>query len=120
MSLSTLKVYREALRATRIAFHNDITVLKAARLQIKQEIKQSKNQNQSNDEIQIGLQKLKDINKFLIENLVQGEKQNNGKYLLNFHDKIELGDNETIKQNHKEKMGSLSNAKTVKLSKDAR
>ncbi|KAK6460163.1 mitochondrial zinc maintenance protein 1, mitochondrial [Scheffersomyces coipomensis] len=108
--------YRNALRATKIAFRQDIPVLTESRLQIKQGFKQ--HQSLTNiEQIEQEITKINDISKFLIQNIVQGEKQDDGKYYLNFHEKTELGDNETIKQGNKDNMGSLAGAKGSKVKK---
>lgn len=56
------------------------------------------------------------VSKFLVENIVQGEMQENGRYMLNFHEKTELGDNESIKQGNLA-FGTLAGAKGSKLKK---
>ncbi|KAI5959071.1 MZM1 [Candida pseudojiufengensis] len=109
MSLTTKQAYRQALKSINTVFKNDYPILNAAKQQIKTEI--YKNSNLKNEsEINEAITKLKEISKFLISNLVQGELKSDGKYFLNFHDKIELGDNESIKLN-KNEMGSLSGKK---------
>lgn len=70
------------------------------------------NKNSANADEDID--KLNEVSKFLVQNIVQGEKQGDGKYFLKFHDKTELGDNETIKQNNRVNMGSLAGSKAKK------
>jgi len=110
---AALSAYRNALRATRIAFANDIPVLAGARSQIKQGFLDSKDLTDSN-QIDEQITHLNDVSKFLVKNIVQGERQADGKYFLNFHEKTELGDNESIKQH---KLGSLSGKKCSDLKK---
>lgn len=107
MSSRALLAYRAALRAARISFQQDNDVLLAARKQIRDGFEASRNSDNAEEEIV----KMNEISKFLVLNIVQGEKQGDGKYFLKFHDQTELGDNETIKQNHKANMGSLAGAK---------
>ncbi|RCK67747.1 Mitochondrial zinc maintenance protein 1, mitochondrial [Candida viswanathii] len=106
---ATLSAYRNALRATRVAFRGDLPILHAARTKIKENII-DKAQLQDPTEIEEAVKQLNEVSKFLISNIVQGQKQQDGKYFLNFHEKTELGDNETIKQGKKE-MGSLAGKK---------
>lgn len=115
---SVLSAYRNALRATKVAFRQDLPIFQAARVQLKQGIRDNSNL-QAQPEIEEAVQKLNEVAKFLIQNIVQGEKQQDGKYFLNFHEKTELGDNETIKQGRKE-MGSLAGKKgsSIKSCKD--
>jgi complex III assembly factor LYRM7 len=110
---SARSAYRTALRATKLAFQGDEPILNAARLQIKQGF--HKNQDNSNiEQVTEEIGKLNEVSKFLTQNIVQGEKQGtDGKYLLKFHDKTELGDNDTIKQK-KSDLGSLAGAKAKK------
>lgn len=111
----SLKAYRTALRATQIAFKQDLPVLRAARLQIKDGMIKNKDlpEAQANEEIE----KLNEISKFLVKNIVQG-KMTDGKYFLNFHEQTELGDNETIKQGKKhDEMGSLVGKKGSSIKK---
>lgn len=101
-----LQAYRGALRATKLSFAQDNQVLLAARKQIRDGFEANRTCDNAEEEIT----KLNDVSQFLIKNIVQGEKQDDGKYFLKFHDKTELGDNETIKQNNKADMGSLAGA----------
>jgi complex III assembly factor LYRM7 len=110
---AALSAYKNALRATKIAFANDIPILAGARSQIKQGFLDSKDLADSK-QIEDQITHLNDVSKFLIKNVVQGQKQPDGKYFLNFHEKTELGDNESIKQH---KLGSLSGKKCTDLKK---
>ena len=83
---SVLSAYRNALRATKVAFRQDLPILQAARVQLKQGIRDNSNL-QAQPEIEEAVQKLNEVAKFLIQNIVQGEKQQDGKYFLNFHEK---------------------------------
>lgn len=107
MSSRALLAYKAALRATRISFQQDNDILLAARKQIRDGFEASRNSDNADEEIK----KMNEISKFLVLNIVQGERQEDGKYFLKFHDQTELGDNETIKQSNKANMGSLAGAK---------
>ncbi|ONH69680.1 Mitochondrial zinc maintenance protein 1, mitochondrial [Cyberlindnera fabianii] len=90
-----LLAYRNALRATQIAFQ----VLAAARAEIKKGYYQPETKS-----VEERIQHLEDVSKFLLSNIVQGKKTESGKYHLNIHKYTELGDNETIKSPRKPTM----------------
>ncbi|CAK7913318.1 mitochondrial zinc maintenance protein 1, mitochondrial [[Candida] anglica] len=112
---AALSAYRTALRATRVAFKNDAEVLLASRAKIKQGF--FEDLEQGSQTVQEKIDNLNSVSKFLVQNIVQGEKKEDGQYFLNIHDKTELGDNETIKQK-KADMGSLAGAKATKRCSD--
>lgn len=114
MKNPALQAYRNSLKATFLAFKGDAEVLNASRLKIKQGILENK--SLQGDKCEEEINKLQEINKFLSQNLVQGQRQQNGKYYLNFHSGIELGDNETIKQGNKN-MGSLKGTGSSSIKK---
>lgn len=107
--MSAKLAYRNALKAINIAFKNDQPMLGAAKQQIRSGI-MSNAQLTKPDEVAEAVKKLDEVSKFIRHNLVQGKLQEDGRYFLDFHKEIELGDNETIK-NSKAEMGSLSGAK---------
>ncbi|CAK9437754.1 uncharacterized protein LODBEIA_P21320 [Lodderomyces beijingensis] len=107
--MSAKAAYKNALKSIHFVFKNDIPVQQAAKSQVKSEM-MAKSQLSDPHEIQEAVEKLNAVSKFLVQNLVQGELQSNGRYFLNFHDQTELGDNESIK-NSKSEMGSLSGAR---------
>lgn len=113
-NIRALGAYRNALRATRVAFKTDLPVLMAARTQIKQGFVDNKDLADQEQQ-QEAVNKMNEVSQFLIKNIVQGEKQEGDKYFLNFHERTELGDNETIKQS-KAEMGSLAGARVKKCS----
>ncbi|ODV81473.1 mitochondrial zinc maintenance protein 1, mitochondrial, partial [Suhomyces tanzawaensis NRRL Y-17324] len=118
MSTAAISAYRQALRATRLAFQNDIPVLSAARTQIRQGFDNHRSL-QEQEQIDEEIKKMNEISTFLVKNIVQGEKRvegNKDRYYLKFHDKTELGDNETIKQAGRANMGSLAGVKAKKCS----
>lgn len=103
-----LQAYRTALRATGKAFKGDTVVLTESRNKIKQEILGHKSLQSPEREEEIN--KLNEVSLFLRKNIVQGQRQDDGKYYLNFTPDTELGDNDTIKQSKKD-MGSLAGKK---------
>lgn len=110
-----LQAYRAALRSTRVAFSGDLEVLYASRAKIRQGFEEHRalaDPTQIEDEIN----KLNEVSQFLVKNIVQGERDKDGKYFLKFHENTELGDNETIKQGNKANLGSLAGAKVKKCS----
>lgn len=114
MSTSPLSAYRTALRATRIAFKADDFVMKAARDKIRAGFEEKRALTDP-ILIQEQVQNLSEVSTFLVRNLVQAVRQEDtGKYVVEFHDKIELGDNETIKMKNKASLGSLTGAKAKK------
>lgn len=112
--ISIRQAYKNALRATHVAFKGDTRVLDASRARIKQEIFNHK--DLSGEKLEEEINKLEEVSKFLIGNIVQGQRQDDGKYFLNFHQNTELGDNETIKQGKKADLGSLEGSKVKKCS----
>lgn len=110
-----LSAFRGALRATHTAFKGDPEVLSAARLQIREGFR--KHSNLAEEEARSEITKLNEVSQFLVKNIVQGTRDDkDGRYFLNFHEKTELGDNETIKQNNRANMGSLAGASVKKCS----
>lgn len=105
MSNIAKQSYRQALRATRIAFQQDLPMLLSARGQIKQGFVEGRTIPET--EAVEAIEKMNSVSKFLIENLVQGIRKTGERYELQFHDKTELGDNDSIK-NTKSEMGLLA------------
>lgn len=98
------KAYKESIRAMNFTFSNDIQSLHKSKLILKQtainpsEMKQKmfKDLPESKEDL---IKHLEDMNKILIQNVAQAQQKSKFKYELKMHDKIELGDNETIKEN---------------------
>ena len=98
------KAYKESIRAMSFTFFNDIQSLHKSKLILKQtaknpsEMKQKmfKDLPESKEDL---IKHLEDMNKILIQNVAQAQQKSKFKYELKMHDKIELGDNETIKEN---------------------
>lgn len=110
-----LQAYRTALRATRIAFNGDSVVLASARQRIRDGFETNRSLADK-QEIDNAVKDLNDVALFLVKNIVQGQPQEDGRYFLNFHEKTELGSNETIKQSNRANMGSLAGAKVRRCS----
>lgn len=106
---AALSAYRNALRATKLAFANDMPVLVGARNKIRDGFIENKHL-QDEEKIAEQIKHINEVTQFLTKNIVQGRMQEDGKYFLNFHEKTELGDNDSIKQS-KTEMGSLSGKK---------
>ncbi|GEQ71921.1 hypothetical protein JCM33374_g5607 [Metschnikowia sp. JCM 33374] len=115
MSNAALKAYRHALRATRVAFNGDTFMLSSARSKVKEGIVANRNLSDP-QETENAVKHLDEVAEFLVKNIVQGEKQKNDRYHLKFHEKTELGSNETIKQNSRANLGSLAGVKARKCS----
>ncbi|KAF7591097.1 Mitochondrial zinc maintenance protein 1, mitochondrial [Aspergillus hancockii] len=95
--LSARSAYRQLLRATRIAFHEDTRVLLAARQEARRNF---------DDHSRVGIDTPMQINhaievaNILKHNIVQGVKEEgkeSEKWELRIHDDIERGDNDSIK-----------------------
>lgn len=108
-----LSAYRSALRATKIAFTNDIPRLTAARAKIREEMGLEKSSTNPDLTPVQRIELLEQISEFLKHNIVQGVKNggNESRYTLNIHEETELGDNEEIKKN-KSRFGSGSSSMT--------
>ncbi|KAJ8145136.1 hypothetical protein OXX80_005178 [Metschnikowia pulcherrima] len=115
MSVSLSSAYRHALRATRVAFNGDNFMLLNARAKVKEGILENKHLTGA-EETEKAVKHLDEVAAFLVKNIVQGEKQKNDRYHLKFHEKTELGSNETIRQNSKVNLGSLAGVKVRKCS----
>lgn len=114
MKNPALQAYKNSLKATFLAFKGDTAVLTASRIKIKEGILENKHLTGTTCEEEIT--KLEEVSKFLTKNIVQGQRQEDGKYFLNFHSNTELGDNETIKQGNKN-LGSLKGTGSSSIKK---
>ncbi|KAJ5550600.1 Complex 1 LYR protein [Penicillium sp. DV-2018c] len=89
--------YRQLLRSTRIAFHNDLPVLAAARLEARNNFEKNRR-----PAVDTGMQinHAIEVANILRHNIVQGSRpqgDESAKWELNIHDEIERGDNDSIK-----------------------
>lgn len=96
-SLSALSAYRQVLRATRVAFRDDVRVMIAARQEARRNFDQNRRVG-----IDTGMQinHAVEVANLLRHNLVQGAREDGNeaaKWELRIHDEIERGDNDSIK-----------------------
>ncbi|OQE18760.1 hypothetical protein PENSTE_c017G03213 [Penicillium steckii] len=96
-SLSALSAYRQILRATRVAFRDDVRVMIAARQEARNNFDQNRRVG-----IDTGMQinHAIEVANLLRHNLVQGAREDGNeaaKWELRIHDEIERGDNDSIK-----------------------
>ncbi|KAF7959695.1 hypothetical protein EAE96_001308 [Botrytis aclada] len=93
-----LAAYRHLLRATRVAFNEDITVLTSARKQARSTFLSNRSLAPESPESVAAIAHAEDVAQFLRRNVVQGQKvEGDEKYKLNIHEDTERGDNDTIK-----------------------
>lgn len=107
--------YRHLLRATRIAFDGDYTLLHAARVQARSGFDSLSSLDPSSEEAQKHIQHAEGVATILRHNLVQGQQVEGSDAIstmkfcrdcdnhtdhfieLNIHKEIERGDNDTVK-----------------------
>ncbi|KAB2577104.1 hypothetical protein BFW01_g2310 [Lasiodiplodia theobromae] len=94
-----LAAYRSILRATRLAFQGDASVLSAARMKARDDFDAQRSLDPDSEDAKKAVTHANDVAKFLRENVVQGQANDNGRYKLRIHEHTERGDNESIKQN---------------------
>jgi len=93
-----LVAYRHLLRATRIAFNEDIPLLTSARKQARSTFLTNRSLTPESPESIAAITHAEDVAKFLRENIVQGQKvEGDEKYKLRIHEHTERGDNDTVK-----------------------
>ncbi|KAF1942758.1 hypothetical protein EJ02DRAFT_433791 [Clathrospora elynae] len=94
-----LVAYRNLLRSARIAFQGDMNTLFAARTEARKNFESNRDLRVGSEELQKSLVHAEEVAKFLRENVVQGQAQDDGEnYKLRIHEHTERGDNEDIKQ----------------------
>ncbi|KKA31054.1 hypothetical protein TD95_002553 [Thielaviopsis punctulata] len=99
-------VYRNLLRATRVAFMGDQRTLLAARQQIRQGFREKASLSASDPAAVEAIKVAKDIALILRHNVVQGQSDGNDVYRKSTTiNHIERGDNDSVK-NPKGKSGS--------------
>ncbi|ODQ78457.1 hypothetical protein BABINDRAFT_162676 [Babjeviella inositovora NRRL Y-12698] len=97
-----LSAYRSAIRASKIAFNGDARMLQGARDAIRAGMAQ-----ESKQPVEERIAHLEEVAKFVRQNIAQGIPDETGRFTLNIHKDIELGDNDTIKGS-KLDLGSLA------------
>lgn len=98
------RAYKESIKAMNFTFSNDLQSLYKSKMLLKQTVlnpmemkeKMFKDLSESKEDL---IKHLEDMNKILIQNVAQAKQLSKHKYELKMHDKIELGDNESIKDN---------------------
>ncbi|KAI1436447.1 hypothetical protein GGR50DRAFT_236333 [Xylaria sp. CBS 124048] len=93
---SALPVYRNLLRAVRLAFQGDGSALSAARSSIRQGFRDNATLEPSSSEFRSAVIHAQDVATILRQNVVQGKREGDT-YKLRIHDDIERGDNNSVK-----------------------
>ncbi|PYI11987.1 mitochondrial zinc maintenance protein 1, mitochondrial [Aspergillus sclerotiicarbonarius CBS 121057] len=96
-ALSARSAYRQLLRATRVAFQDDVRVMIAARQEARRNF-DSHRRNGIDTPMQIN--HAIEVADILKHNIVQGVREQgdeNARWELRIHDDIERGDNDSIK-----------------------
>ncbi|KAI0487775.1 hypothetical protein F4859DRAFT_510344 [Xylaria cf. heliscus] len=93
---TALPAYRNLLRAARLAFQGDGTMLRAARSTIREGFRANAALEPTSPEFPAAVKHAEDIATILRQNVVQGMKDGD-RYKLRIHEETERGDNETIK-----------------------
>ncbi|EPS26429.1 hypothetical protein PDE_01366 [Penicillium oxalicum 114-2] len=101
-STAALSAYRQVLRATRIAFRDDLRVMTAARQEARRNFDQNRRVG-----VDTGMQinHAVEVANILRHNIVQGAREDgdeSAKWQLRIHDEIERGDNDSIKVGNKD------------------
>ncbi|KAI1744769.1 hypothetical protein F4680DRAFT_235063 [Xylaria scruposa] len=94
--MSTVPAYRNLLRAARLAFHGDSTMLTAARSSIREGFRANAALEPSSPEFPAAVKHADEVATILRQNVVQGKKDGD-RYKLRIHEETERGDNDTIK-----------------------
>lgn len=93
-----LAAYRHVLRATRVAFANDVSLLHASRDQARNTFKKNASMLLASSlEAETQIQHAEEVAKVLRRNVVQGEHVDEDRWKLNIHQETERGDNFTVK-----------------------
>ncbi|GLB01598.1 mitochondrial zinc maintenance protein 1, mitochondrial [Aspergillus tubingensis] len=96
-SLSARSAYRQLLRATRIAFRDDVRVMIAARQEARRNFDSHRREG---IDTPMQINHALEVANILRHNIVQGVREQNdenAKWELRIHDDIERGDNDTIR-----------------------
>ncbi|KAI0538410.1 hypothetical protein GGR58DRAFT_468277 [Xylaria digitata] len=96
MSTTALPAYRNLLRAARLAFQGDGTMLTAARESIRQGFRANAALEPTSPEFPNAVKHAEEVATILRQNVVQGKKEGDT-YKLRIHEETERGDNESIK-----------------------
>ncbi|PYH91995.1 mitochondrial zinc maintenance protein 1, mitochondrial [Aspergillus ellipticus CBS 707.79] len=96
-TVSARSAYRQLLRATRIAFHNDTRVMLGARQEARRNFD---NHPRVGIDTPMQINHAIEVANILRHNIVQGAREQgdeNARWELNIHDDIERGDNDSVK-----------------------
>ncbi|KAI1422731.1 hypothetical protein F5Y12DRAFT_717074 [Xylaria sp. FL1777] len=96
MTTTALPAYRSLLRAARIAFQGDGTMLSAARSSIRQGFRANAALEPSSPEFPAAVKHAEEVATILRQNVVQGKRVGDT-YKLRIHEETERGDNDTVK-----------------------
>ncbi|PWY75498.1 mitochondrial zinc maintenance protein 1, mitochondrial [Aspergillus heteromorphus CBS 117.55] len=101
-AISARSAYRQLLRATRIAFRNDIRVMLGARQEARRNFD---NHPRVGIDTPMQIKHAVEVADILKHNIVQGVREKgdeDAKWELRIHDDIERGDNDSIRVNGKQ------------------
>ncbi|KAK6341728.1 Mitochondrial zinc maintenance protein 1, mitochondrial [Orbilia brochopaga] len=108
--MSALQAYRALLRASRLAFQGDSTLLAASHREIRTQFERSRDAAASPDDAPPS-DKIKhafEVATYLRRNVVQAVKTDGDEvFRLRIHDETERGDNESIKTPLKGRVGRI-------------
>ncbi|KAI0190839.1 hypothetical protein F4808DRAFT_444243 [Astrocystis sublimbata] len=93
---TALPAYRNLLRAARLAFQGDNTMLTAARSSIREGFRANASLAPSSPEYPEAVKHAEEVATILRQNVVQGKKSGD-RYKLRIHEETERGDNDTVK-----------------------
>ncbi|KAI1185972.1 mitochondrial zinc maintenance protein 1, mitochondrial [Nemania serpens] len=93
---AALPAYRNLLRAARLAFQGDVTMLTAARSSIREGFRANAALEPSSPEFPAAVKHAEEVATILRQNVVQGRKEGDT-YKLQIHEETERGDNDTVK-----------------------
>ncbi|KAI0397635.1 mitochondrial zinc maintenance protein 1, mitochondrial [Xylariaceae sp. FL0594] len=93
---TALPVYRNLLRAARVAFQGDERVLNAALSSIRDGFRANATLEPSSPEYPAAVKHAEEVATILRQNVVQGRKEGET-YKLRIHEDTERGDNESVK-----------------------
>ncbi|GAW23218.1 hypothetical protein ANO14919_127690 [Xylariales sp. No.14919] len=96
MSTTALPVYRNLLRAARLAFQGDVATLTAARSSIREGFRANATLEPTSPEFPAAVKHAEEVATILRQNVVQGQKEGDI-YKLRIHEETERGDNESVK-----------------------
>ncbi|KAI1163848.1 hypothetical protein F5B18DRAFT_651174 [Nemania serpens] len=94
---TALPAYRNLLRAARLAFQGDGTMLTAARSSIREGFRANAALEPTSPEFPAAVKHAEEVATILRQNVVQGKREEGDLYKLRIHEETERGDNDTVK-----------------------